>query len=102
MAYDKMVPGTYIFWETALGSQTSLDRTTLRNLLFQFHKFPDIVEESSQICLITELITTCYNILSDNGYLWLNRALESTSWDGMQFVSVPINMNNVRLYLRNV
>lgn len=97
-----MDPGTFMFWQTALGHPDNLDRVILRDVLTKLNVMPDVIEESSQTYLLVEILTNAIGVLSDKGCSWLNRAFEYTSWNGTQFVSVPVYLDDVKKYLKNV
>lgn len=89
-------------WELALGDVMNLDRIILRDVLQKIQQLPDVIEESSQTCIAGEIFFNALNVLSDKGCMWLNRALELTSWNGTQFMCIPVNIYAVKAYLNNV
>lgn len=97
-----MEPGTFVFWQSTLGNYNDLDRVVLRDVLTKFNNLPDVIEESSQTHLVGEIVNNAMDLLTVKGRFWLTKSLEPTSWNGHQFVSVPVYLNLVKDYLNNV
>lgn len=96
-----MDPTHPFYWDTKLGKKDDIDRVILRQFYVELGKYPLYLEESTHTSQVRDLILNTQMMLSEKAFLHFQRGLPA-SWDGTQFVSIPVYLEATLTYFSNV